>query len=402
MKWWPRRRRPVVFLHIGAMKTGTTYLQSLLESNRAALGEAGFLLPGTPRELTLGVRDILRLTRNDPALEARASGVWSGQVAKMRDWRGPASIYSMEFLASADETEAARVIDSLQGLDVHVILTVRDALSAIPAEWQRWSRNRGTMGWPDYVEQLREGRSGSATRVFTKTQDVVRMVRTWAPLVPAGRFHVLVVQNPSAPRELLWERFAGIVGVDPAVADTSLVRPNPSLGFGASDLLRRINPVQHGTHHLAYKRVERHAAREVFWPHREHEPKHRLDAATAEFALDWNRTVREALQADGVRVVGDLADLPTEADPQRFDPGDRPVDVDPAVVGACARLMVEGYEARAAEAGRPLPPRDSDERAAALTRGRPVQVDGLPADVAADVRLAAATMRLMVEQEPTT
>ena len=37
---------PVVFLHIGAMKTGTTFLQNLMHENKANLAEAGYLLPG--------------------------------------------------------------------------------------------------------------------------------------------------------------------------------------------------------------------------------------------------------------------------------------------------------------------------------------------------------------------
>ena len=37
---------PVVFLHIGAMKTGTTYLQQVLIQNKEALADHGYLFPG--------------------------------------------------------------------------------------------------------------------------------------------------------------------------------------------------------------------------------------------------------------------------------------------------------------------------------------------------------------------
>ena len=41
-----RGRKPVVFLHIGAMKTGTTFLQQLMSANKEDLLKAGFLFPG--------------------------------------------------------------------------------------------------------------------------------------------------------------------------------------------------------------------------------------------------------------------------------------------------------------------------------------------------------------------
>src|SRR4051812_22374835 len=38
--------RPVTYLHIGAPKSGTTYLQKTLWNNRAALRDRGVLYPG--------------------------------------------------------------------------------------------------------------------------------------------------------------------------------------------------------------------------------------------------------------------------------------------------------------------------------------------------------------------
>ena len=42
----PSASEPVVFLHIGAMKTGTTFLQQLMSANKEDLLKAGFLFPG--------------------------------------------------------------------------------------------------------------------------------------------------------------------------------------------------------------------------------------------------------------------------------------------------------------------------------------------------------------------
>ncbi len=58
--------RPVVWLHIGAMKTGTTYLQQLMYANRAALGEAGLFLPGERwGSQVRAVQEVMHLDRTD-------------------------------------------------------------------------------------------------------------------------------------------------------------------------------------------------------------------------------------------------------------------------------------------------------------------------------------------------
>jgi hypothetical protein len=49
-----------VVLHVGAMKSGTSYLQRLLMENRELLGERGVLLPGQSwRDQVRGVVDVL-------------------------------------------------------------------------------------------------------------------------------------------------------------------------------------------------------------------------------------------------------------------------------------------------------------------------------------------------------
>ena len=47
-----------VYLHVGPVKTGSTYLQSTMWNSRAALREQGVLLPAThPNEFFLAAND---------------------------------------------------------------------------------------------------------------------------------------------------------------------------------------------------------------------------------------------------------------------------------------------------------------------------------------------------------
>lgn len=388
-------RRPVVVLHIGAMKTGTTYLQSLLHGNRKTLRSHGYLVPGKQGDFTRGARDVLGITGNDEALRARVDGVWQGLTDEMRAWDGAASLYSMEFLSFADKRKAKRILRSLPGMDVHVVLTVRDSLGALPAQWQTYCRNRGAVSWPDFAAEVREGVAGPALKTFRRAQDVIRMLDVWTPLVAEDRFHVITVPPSSAPRELLWERFAGLVGLDPSVVRTDKVRSNPSLGYASSDMLRRANPALAGVRLSAYQKVVRYTGREVLAPRRDAEPKHRLDEATAAFAAAWNADVRERLVRGGVRVVGDLEDLPIAADPGRLDTGDRPVGVDPSLVADAADAARTGLRAWADERDVALPAPDSGAWREVESAGEPIVADGLGEDDARGVREVATLLRLL-------
>jgi hypothetical protein len=60
-------RTPVIYLHVGAMKTGTSYLQQLMFDNKDALLGQGVLFPGEhPRSAqVIAVRDVLGLRTDD-------------------------------------------------------------------------------------------------------------------------------------------------------------------------------------------------------------------------------------------------------------------------------------------------------------------------------------------------
>ncbi|HWL73803.1 MAG TPA: hypothetical protein VNQ74_08030, partial [Burkholderiaceae bacterium] len=53
--------------------------------------------------------------------------------------------------------------------------------------------------------------------------------------------HVITLPPPSADKNELWHRFAGVVGVDPAAATVFDVAVNDSLGYAETEVLRRVN-----------------------------------------------------------------------------------------------------------------------------------------------------------------
>lgn len=304
-------RTPDVYLHVGAMKTGTSYLQQLLVENKRALAADGVLFPGRQGwgEQVRGVRDVLRLAADD---EMRVSmrGAWDRLLTEIGDYGGRAALLSMEFMSFAREPRARALVESLPA-DVHVILTVRDAGRVLPAQWQESTQNRGTASWADYTQSVLQGPDSDSKiwRTSMRALNIPRMLSVWAPLVPPERLHVVVVPPTGAPPTLLWERFAAAVGVDPARYRPPRRRRNESLGYVSADVMRRANVELRELPLSSYQRtVKAYLCKQVLAA-RTGEPKVTMTAPLAGFAAQWNYTMMAAITATGAQVYGDLVDL---------------------------------------------------------------------------------------------
>ena len=83
-----------VVLHIGTMKTGTTYLQSMLRANPDALASAGAFYAGTLGRQSAAVQQLTDRSAR------RQQGPWYRLAAKVAATDGVA-VYSQEFLSFA-------------------------------------------------------------------------------------------------------------------------------------------------------------------------------------------------------------------------------------------------------------------------------------------------------------
>jgi hypothetical protein len=339
----PGRRAPRIYLHIGAMKTGTTFLQDLMTANKEAMAAAGFLFPGERRtDQSRAVRDVLGFAITDPLGPSGSTGMWDVISRQMLAYDGTASILSMEFLSYADTERATRIVESLRDAEVHVVLTVRDAAATIPAQWQTSCRNgakvtlrrfvqgvgdllddeNGTGGGDSDGHGASDGGSagdggsggavgGSGGRIFQRTQGVVRMLDVWVPLVGRKRVHVVTVPPRGSDPEILWHRFASVVGLDPSVCRDRTVDPNPSLGHASTELVRLVNGELGKVDYFDYVRtVKRQLARGILGSRAPLESQVRLNRKGHRFAAQWNDRVRQAVERHGVRLVGTFDDLP--------------------------------------------------------------------------------------------
>jgi hypothetical protein len=318
----PGRRKVIV--HVGAPKTGTSFVQDLLFSNRETLAAQGILYPADRFDAHfLAALDLMELQWG--GLEKQAVGAWDRLAEQVRGWTGTVVI-SHEILATASPAQVRRAMDSFGDSEVHVLVSARDLVRQIPAEWQENVKHRRVVGYRDYLDKITDPRrKGSLASWFWGVQEVPDILDRWGGTLPPERVHVVTVPRPGAPKDLLWQRFASVFGVDPAAFDPTDRRANPSLGVPETALVRRINErVNNGV--LAnedYRQFVRELLAHRTLSARTGSARLALPPDVRAWATDLSETWIEVLGAQGYDVVGDLADL-------RPEPASEDVDfVDP-------------------------------------------------------------------------
>jgi hypothetical protein len=212
--------------------------------NRGELAAAGVLLPGHhPQDHFRAQNDL----RDVPKLPGDPAGSWAAEwdVLALQAREAPGvSVISHELFCAADAGQAGRAVRSLRPAEVHVVVTVRDMGSLLPAEWQESVKHRTDRNWTDWLKDVIDDESVAPDRRqawFWRVHDTLAILDIWSRLVPPEHVHVITVPPAGAGNTLLWERFAGLLGIDPASADTSRARPNASLGVAEVEFLRRLN-----------------------------------------------------------------------------------------------------------------------------------------------------------------
>jgi hypothetical protein len=307
-----------VVLHIGAPKTGTSFVQSVLSGNKQRLAEQGVLWPGnTWSDQVRAVEDL----RDTAAGKLSSATRWDALVAEVDAHEGPVAVISMEWLCLGGEGMARAALHSLQRHDVHVVLSLRDLARAVPAQWQESTQNGHSWTYTDFVEGLtaRRPRRSPAGRHFWANQDWGRMLDVWGAVVAPDHFWVVTVPPPGSPPTLLWDRFCQAADVRPEGLVLS-GWPNESLGAASAELMRRIQAARGGEPVPRQRGVLKHKlAKGVLSAHRAQEPSLALPPDKLAWAQSVTRGMVQRIEGSGVRVVGDLDDLTPV--PSRLGPG---------------------------------------------------------------------------------
>ncbi|MDR7362479.1 hypothetical protein [Nocardioides marmoribigeumensis] len=341
-----------VVLHVGTPKTGTSFVQDLLFQQREALAAQGVLYPADRFDAHfLAALDLMELRWG--GLEHQAVGAWDRLAQQVRAWEGHTVIVSHEILARASVEQVRLALESF-GADreVHVVLSARDLVRQIPAEWQENVKHRRTVAYRDFLDQVTADVPETEVATwFWGVQEVPAILGRWGGTLPPEHVHVVTVPKPGSPRSLLWERFAGVFGLDPQAWASESERANPSLGAPETALVRAINQRVNGgvLANDHYRDLVRETLAHRALAHRRGSPRLFLPPDVRTWATDLSHRWIAELEAREYDVVGSLEDLrPDTADATGFvDPDEQgPADLVEPMMDAVVTLLQKGAELR--------------------------------------------------------
>ena len=346
-------------VHVGSPKTGTTYLQDVLQravrSGAAASGPGGAtpavrMLPERRRDafwLMQDVRGRLDARLDEPAAFDALPRFRRAMAELVETGAGGTVLLSEEQLGAADPEQVTRLLDHAAGAQVHVVVTTRGLARALPSYWQQQLQVGARVTFEEYVAQVRERRGGFGPR-FWRAWDPTSVLERWGPAVGSDRFHVVTVPRGGQPRELL-DRFCQVLGTSVTDAGTDVARRrNESLGWPQAEVLRQVS-VQLPDR-LRNRRAFRAAGKE--WLGLTHLAAQGGERIVLPSRLEeWCReeTARVVRGLADVHVVGDLADLDVaweDFGDDRWSPDESAVRA--AAVDALASIVAERADGAAA------------------------------------------------------
>ncbi len=316
-----------VYLHIGAPKTGTTYLQDRLAINARSLAEHQVHVPTRSPLVSPGLfhfRAALDLLDQDwGGAPGHAEGSWDALVRRVRRRSGTVVI-SHEILAPAptEKVEEAKRALGSGDTELHVVYSARDLARQLPAAWQESIKQGRKWTYRRFLSRVQDGKPW-----FYRAFDLPTVLSRWGAGLPPEHVHLVTVP-PAASREgdpdLLWRRFCRAIDINPTWAPQDSGVANPSLGMAETQLLRRLNRrMDRATRReaaydelirelLAQSTLAERRSRPVTLPPRLHE----WVATETDRWVDW-------VEQSGIDVIGDLADLRSEGRNRRWEDPDK-------------------------------------------------------------------------------
>jgi len=303
---------PRIYLHIGEPKTGTTFLQDAMWHNRSRMAAQGVLLPGySHQDHARASRDL----RGAPRAARDPAAPWIGDwdvLARQARHAPETAVISNELLAACDARQASQAVRSLLPAEVHIILTVRDFATLLPAEWQERIKCRDTVQWEEWLDRVvgAEPDAGRRHRSwFWNVHDTLAILDAWSQHLPPDHVHVVTIPQ-HARADLLWERFMTALGLDPGGADLAPARSNASLGIPETEFLRRMNEaLPADVPDWFYTRnIKRVLAHEVL-AGQPGQPRLALPVSRQAWAREQAETLVAGLRDAKYHVVGDPDDL---------------------------------------------------------------------------------------------
>ncbi|MFC3518142.1 hypothetical protein ACFPZ0_25250 [Streptomonospora nanhaiensis] len=334
-------------------KSGTTYLQQMMQDRTRELAAINVLYPVPPRMRSEGGR----LNHHETATygllgteypwvseerAAKEKAWWASLRKQVRDWSGTA-VVSAEALSVVRADAARRTVEEF-GVpeNTDVFITGRGLGRLLPSVWQQHVRNGHATSYDRYLRQLAQQRDRGWAELeedprthLWRAFALGRLAQRWAGIVGPDR--VTLITNPGSPADRLWHRFLEAV----QLGDTSgLPAPDTATtvhsGVTApeAEVLRSVNGnlVDAGMDRPSARRL-RSQVIEGFAAREKRGPRLGVRSGFRDRVAGWSQEDIADLHESKVRIVGDVAEL-------HYDPEAEPAEPTPAEIAEAAGVAV--------------------------------------------------------------
>jgi len=228
----------MLIYHVGTMKSGTTYLQSILQKNKPQLLDMGWRYPGKRLNQQHTIYDLVpdSVPWSIPSAGKKMGELSQGLAKQIKKNSNDNIVLSAEVLSCLDETGIEEVIKTF-GKPDKVIFTVRGLQKVIPSAWQQYIKGGGKLSLDKFVNKMKQDRS--SLDGMWKIYAYGNQIKRWSKYVPVT---TVVVPNSGVKNELasLFFEAVGIDG-DKLNLDIKSSESNLSLGFEIAEILRFLN-----------------------------------------------------------------------------------------------------------------------------------------------------------------
>lgn len=329
--------RPM-YAHVGCSKTGTSSLQAGLWTSVERLASAGVGVPFVGRRAHR--RRLLDPFGWQPAQGFARS--WDGAALdetrrRLAKAGGDRLLVSNEDLVELPARGVDRVLEltAAAGLELRLVVTLRDWAQQIPSEYQQFLRHGMHEPYLDFIRQVRD-REGRWGEHFWRRQDPADILGRWSAVDPA-LVTIVVVPSYSADPDGVFRLMNQALGLAPSLITRPDHAVNTSHGVVEAEVFRRINaalPAAFDDYSEAYRQLVRRPLTTGVLPTAA-SARLRLPDEELAWVQERSREAVRAIRTSGCEVLGELETLvPTESRTSPYAP------VDDAEV---ARVAVETF-----------------------------------------------------------
>lgn len=320
--------KPKIVLHIGTMKSGTTYLQHGLLSQLSQLAENGWLYPmqfAPARGAINHERAIYGLVGNhipwvDSATAQRMAPQWQKLITEISTTNSNV-LLSAEAVAVMMEDGIEKLLSALPVRDIEVVLTARDLARVLPSSWQQSVRNGRPYGYEEYFDRIKRAKelpiNESVGSNFWRSYQLSDVVLRWQKFIPLANISIVTVPTKLSS-DSLWARFVNAVNLpletsEPIFDDK---KAHTSITWPEAEVLTQLNQkwAKQGKPKKAQDQLRRRIVQEGFQHRANRGQAIALTAPWLSLAQQWAAQDVEQLLQIGVRIQGNINELLTAAE----------------------------------------------------------------------------------------